>query len=492
LFVKMAFLLDTILEKVPDFKDIVEIFNDMVAQHREDTAHIEDTRKTPFIILLGVLYRYQQRTFGDELEEHAENQEDLKDEIEEACRKYWTQTKTIGHAIRKDMAAATPENLASICQENKDNLIAELGMAEEDLVKIWVSEMQDDGQCGIIGEGEVAPAGAPTLENHCPDFTITIDREQQAVVITLLGTRIFPTPNIHDVIMDLRAETEPFLSGVGHAGMVIGTRNILEKSFPALLEALESNPDLSVLVVGYSLGAGLAQLYTAELLEGEYSSQIPEGTKIRAVCFGAPPVFRSEEEKVFDEIMIIQHDKDGVISASIKTINDLFNKAVAIDAADIDQQVMVNMLLEKTKKENCIEGAEEEKETAENPRPSNIFSLDNLMTTVSRSYNHYRETVEVDPAEWETVREALENRKVDHSEHMTLLGKNVLQMKNTGGVIRIKKYKGLENTKKFSQEIRLSKKMFGHHMPWGYSALFETEAATNSRCSPDISCFDCV
>ena len=292
--------------------------------------------------------------------------------------------------------------------------------------------------------------------------------------------------------MDLRAETEPFLSGVGHAGMVIGTRNILEKSFPALLEALESNPDLSVLVVGYSLGAGLAQLYTAELLEGEYSSQIPEGTKIRALCFGAPPVFRSEEEKVFDEIMIIQHDKDGVISASIKTINDLFNKAVAIDAADIDQQVMVNMLLEKTKKENYIEGAEEEKETAENPRPSNIFSLDNLMTTVSRSYNHYRETVEVDPAEWETVRKALENRKVDHSEHMTLLGKNVLQMKNTGGEIRIKKYKGLENTKKFSQEIRLSKKMFGHHMPWGYSALFETEAATNSRCSPDISCLDCV
>ena len=46
MFVKMAFLLDTILEKVPDFKDIVEIFNDMVAQHREDTAHIEDTRKT--------------------------------------------------------------------------------------------------------------------------------------------------------------------------------------------------------------------------------------------------------------------------------------------------------------------------------------------------------------------------------------------------------------------------------------------------------------
>ena len=53
-----------------------------------------------FLILLGVLYRYQQRTFGEELEEHAADQEDLKDEIEEVCRKYWRQTKTIGHAIR--------------------------------------------------------------------------------------------------------------------------------------------------------------------------------------------------------------------------------------------------------------------------------------------------------------------------------------------------------------------------------------------------------
>ena len=113
-------------------------------------------------------------------------------------------------------------------------------------------------------------------------------------------------------------------------------------------------------------------------------------------------------------------------------------------------------------------------------------------TTVSRSYNHYRETIEVDQAEWEKVREALETRKVDHSQHMTLLGKTVLQMKNIGGNLTIKKYTGLEATNKFSQEIRLSKKMFGHHMPWGYSALFQTEAAENNICAPDIGCFDFV
>jgi len=495
----MAFLLEKIAEKVPDFKDIVEIFNDMVAQHQEDTAHIEDTRLTPFPILLGVLYRYQQRTFGVELEEHAESQEDLKDEIEEVCRKYWVQTKTIGHAIRKGVAAATPESLNSVCEENKIALINELGIAEEDLIKVWVSEMQCvDPPCGLIGEGDVEPANSPGLETHTPDFSITIDSNQKAVVITLLGTRIFPTPNIHDVIMDLRAETEPFLDGVGHAGMVIGTKNILDKSFTEVLEALESNPSFSILVVGYSLGAGLAQLYAAQLLDGEYASQLPEDTKIRALCYGAPPVYRSDNGKVFDEIIIIQNDKDGIISASIRTINDLFNKVVAIDAADIDQGVMINMCLEKTKGNDAEYVNEEdtenvgEKEGTENERPPNIWTLQNFITTVSRSYNHYRETIEVDPAEWEKVKHALETRKVDHSQNMALLGNKVLQMKNKGGEISIKKYIGLESTKKFSHEIRLSKKMFGHHMPWGYSALFQTKNADCGKCEPDISCLDFI
>ena len=44
-----------------------------------------------------------------------------------------------------------------------------------------------------------------------PNLALTIDREQQALVITLLGTRITPAPNIHDIVTDLRADSQPFL-----------------------------------------------------------------------------------------------------------------------------------------------------------------------------------------------------------------------------------------------------------------------------------------
>ena len=42
----MSNLMETLASKIPDFKEIVDIFNGMVAQHKEDTANIEDTRKT--------------------------------------------------------------------------------------------------------------------------------------------------------------------------------------------------------------------------------------------------------------------------------------------------------------------------------------------------------------------------------------------------------------------------------------------------------------
>ena len=99
----MSNLVETLASKIPDFKEIVDIFNGMVAQHNEDTAHIEDTRKTyvnklciyinhlniifprSFVILLGVLYRYQKRLRSKELETVSCPQEDLSEEIAVLC-----------------------------------------------------------------------------------------------------------------------------------------------------------------------------------------------------------------------------------------------------------------------------------------------------------------------------------------------------------------------------------------------------------------------
>ena len=157
-----------------------------------------------------------------------------------------------------------------VCQDNRQELARVLEIELEDVIMTWVSEMQClvsillynkhenetyemfDQESGY--EGQNIPDEAPSIRDHCPDFTITLDRNHSAVVVTLLGTRMFPAPKVQDIVMDLRAETTPFLDGEAHEGMAIGANNILDKTFNIVRETIVNNPDYSIIVAGYSLG----------------------------------------------------------------------------------------------------------------------------------------------------------------------------------------------------------------------------------------------
>ena len=119
--------------------------------------------------------------------------------------------------------------------------------------KLWL-DLRFSDLIPIIDNFQDESLEQPSISRHTPDFTITVDRAQSLVLVTLLGTRMFPNPSVYDVVMDLRAELVPFLGGEAHSGMVIGMRNIMDKSFPIIKETLEENPGYSILVVGYSLG----------------------------------------------------------------------------------------------------------------------------------------------------------------------------------------------------------------------------------------------
>ena len=45
-WVTMSVIMEKLSNIIPDFREIVDIFNGMLAQHTEDTAHIEDQTKT--------------------------------------------------------------------------------------------------------------------------------------------------------------------------------------------------------------------------------------------------------------------------------------------------------------------------------------------------------------------------------------------------------------------------------------------------------------
>ena len=224
-------------------------------------------------------------------------------------------------------------------------------------------------------------------------------------------------------------------------------------------------------------------MYAAQLLTSEeLRSQLPEDIVIRALCYGAPPIFRSEEKRVFPEIVIVQNDKDGIISVSTKNAVDLLNATVAIDAADIDKEVMYKMIFEKIPEDEDDEDVDDDPDG-----PESNSSWQGFKSIVANSLESVRETFKVDPKEWERVDEAVRNRRCHSHREMSLLGQTVLQMKNVGGEVKIRKFCGLDATDVLSRELRLSKLMFDHHMPWGYTNLFNI---SNTEKSPDISVLD--
>ena len=138
----MSVIMEKLSSIIPDFREIVEIFNGMRAQHTEDMAHIEDPTKTSLLFLLGVLYKYQRRTKTRELEDCSVRLEgSLSAGSYSVCRMFWKQTITTGHCIRRGVTSATRESLLAVCQENKLALAADLAIKTEDVILTWVSEL---------------------------------------------------------------------------------------------------------------------------------------------------------------------------------------------------------------------------------------------------------------------------------------------------------------------------------------------------------------
>ena len=78
--------------------------------------------------------------------------------------------------------------------------------------------------------------------------------------------------------------------------------------------------------------------------------------------------------------------------ASIKTVNDLFNKTVAIDAADISPDLMMKMIMELDEPGTESPNTEEEQShEVTQEKSSSIFSWSNLKTTLVKSITEYRE-----------------------------------------------------------------------------------------------------
>jgi len=474
-----GFLLDKVLESFPDLADVIEIVVESKAQHKEAWAgQAPSKRALPLLAIVLAKQQAKEEELRGEIGSHLD--EEKCKEVQGVVNRYWNHLHTVGITLRKNVNGSSKESLPVIMEENKATLAEDLALDNDDICFAWVSECEEDDS-----------------STHCPDFALTIDREQQCLVLTLLGTRITPAPNMHDIIMDLRAGSQPFMGGEAHAGMAIGAENILAKVEEHLKSALAREPNFSLLVIGYSLGAGLAQLVTARLLEGP-ETELVDGTKVRCLAFGAPPVFRGEL-RPFPEITVVQNAMDGIIGASIKTIMDLFNKLVAINATGISRRNLLAMVLSATSSVSADETVDGQEEAASIEDIGEILDKEEEeedqddTDSVSQSFTGFLSSVRSRVSkhlpggddDWERVEEAVKGRPREESGDWEVLGTNLLQMFVEADAVRAKLYHGSSSISHLTSELHLHPAMYSDHMPWGYQTLAD-KCATGG----DLSCLD--
>ena len=290
---------------------------------------------------------------------------------------------------------------------------------------------------------------------HCPDFAVVVIHHHQVILINVCGTRMIPQPKMSDVFMDLAADAVPFIEGRAHKGMAVGTDNILAKAADALAAARRDHPDYGVLVTGYSLGAGIAPLLTMKLLSG-YVDLAGEPPSIRCISYGAPPVYEPANGAVtfaVPNIYNVVNDNDGLTSASLNTVTKFFEQIKAVDDLQLGRRQMFKMLTENIQAKNG-DVIHDEDDDDDDDAESVVEEL---------------------PADWQRIHEAVLSveredtlgiAKLDHPAGKVYRFKK--RGKDSEVVTRV-----FEDTRRMTNNLRVKTSMLNHHMPWGYSGLFE-------------------
>ncbi|KAJ3017304.1 UNVERIFIED_CONTAM: hypothetical protein HDU68_011760, partial [Siphonaria sp. JEL0065] len=172
---------------------------------------------------------------------------------------------------------------------------------------------------------------------------ISLDRDAGVVVITIRGTL-----SLSDLIIDLKFDYAHHRGHKIHAGILHTTTQLLEKEGAFMKEvrkALADNPGFGVVVVGHSLGGGVATLLAREwsvssplghptmFVTCETKSGLPGNRPIHVYSFGTPCIVDFELSTTLKGLVTtVIHGDDMIPTMSVGLVRDL--KTVAFHLLD--------------------------------------------------------------------------------------------------------------------------------------------------------------
>jgi hypothetical protein len=166
----------------------------------------------------------------------------------------------------------------------------------------------------------------PDSQQFLPVHAVCRDISRKAIVVCIRGTL-----SVFDCLTDLNAEysvhvyTDPnsgeeLAKGFVHKGIMQGARNLSDALREPVREALEANPDYTLVIVGHSLGAGSTGLLVLLWLSDPYF--VSRG--LRAYTYAPPPVYSDDfSQYLRPYVMSTVLGSDLVSRLSYGTIKDL-------------------------------------------------------------------------------------------------------------------------------------------------------------------------
>ena len=262
-------------------------------------------------------------------------------------------------------------------------------------------------------------------------------------------------------MLDLHAQSIPFHHGKAHEGIALACTTILRLVLDSLITTLKLYSNYNLVVLGYSLGAGVAQLVTLRLSDGPESQQIPPTVKIYGFCYGSPPVYKSSIQGFsHPNIYCVVNHNDGLATLSVHTLTKTFLQIRAIDRLKLKRRKVLKLL--RTRIGN----------TATQEDGTRTFVCDSKV---------------VEEGGWKKIIDTMNLIQATGFAELNHVAKNVFLIKRSSeDQFTIRHLKGLEDTKNLTSGMKLRMGVFNDHMPWGYGSLFKDYGEVSRNCSLDV------
>ena len=459
----MRYFSDKWSDKFPDL-GVISNMMEAILQRNDSTCDKtrSDGKWRPFPLLLGALFKAHEDVNMDESPELVTERGD--DEMMSVLGHFWHLITAADTILRPGLSdAETEAEVRDILEVNKGKYAERIGIKKEDVVWVWSAELD---------------RASDHVSQHVPDHVVTTHHKERQVILTLLGTRVWPHPQALDIMMDLMATTRPYLGGLAHSGLAQGAANIVSTAGPVIRAELARRPGYELLIIGYSLGAGLAQLIALDCELGECGHMMPRDRPLRVLGYGSPPVFTPAPHSPvpqLDNVILVTNREDGIGGLSLNNLHEVLHQVCLVENLNIRRRDLLRLLFSDPDEESkdyidLVEKMDSEDSIAQEVKQHEIEIIE---FQAEDSHNH---NTDDENKILSSIKKELSNATLETDEpELYHIGSTLILLERKNPDLKsfsLSEHHGLNATTKFSNNLHLRPSMLVDHLPDGYSSLF--------------------